>query len=143
MLPDQEEVSKSSEKSAKNAYELQRQLRSEAQRVSKPKTKYQLIRKNFCTSFDAICCRYFSLARVEKPLAEIYFFNERKKLRSRMGPRIVKNLERALCDPYIYTRDENMKLESRDCISNDLPDICITYKLFSQQGKCYRLSFNA
>jgi hypothetical protein len=47
---------------------------------------------------------------------------------------LVKNLKRALCDPYIYTKDEAMKIESADSISSELPDICISYKLFAQQG---------
>ena len=136
ILEDEEDDSSKGKdtRSAKNAFELQRQLRSEANRLSKPKTKYQLIRKDFCTAFDTVCSKYFSTARAEKPLGEIYFFNERRKIKNRMGPRIVKNLERALCDPFLHTRDDKMKLDNRESILHTLPDICITYKLFSQQG---------
>ena len=121
-------------KSAKNAFELQRQLRSESSRASKPKTKYQMLRKRFCDEFDKICSKYFYEARAKKPLAEIFFFDDRRKLRSRIAPRIVKNVQRALCEPILHTKDEKMKLEDRDSINHHLPDLSISYKLFSQQG---------
>ena len=79
-----EPESKKTSKSAKNAYELQRQLRSEALKTSKPKTKYQFVRKTFTEKFDAICKKYFPTARDGAPLSEIFFFGDSRKLKNRM-----------------------------------------------------------
>ena len=72
--------------SAKNAYELQKQLRSKAHARSKPKTKYQYLRQEFCDVLQNLCSDYFYDGRMKKPLGEIFYFDNKKLLSNRFNP---------------------------------------------------------
>ena len=71
---------------AKNAYELQKQLRSKAHARSKPKTKYQYLRQDFCDVLQNLCSDYFYAGRMKKPLSEIFYFDNKKLLSNRFNP---------------------------------------------------------
>ena len=71
---------------AKNAYELQKQLRSKAHARSKPKTKYQYLRQEFCDVLQNLCSDYFYDGRMKKPLGEIFYFDNKKLLSNRFNP---------------------------------------------------------
>ena len=71
---------------AKNAYELQKQLRSKAHARSKPKTKYQYLRQEFCDVLQNLCSDYFYAGRMKKPLSEIFYFDNKKLLSNRFNP---------------------------------------------------------
>jgi hypothetical protein len=127
------------EKKAKNAYELQKQLRSKAHARSKPKTKYQYLRQDFCDVLQNLCSDYFYAGRMKKPLSEIFYFDNKKLLSNRFNPSLTKILHRAMSNPYLYLKDEKMKGEI-DSIHDALPDISIAFKLFAQCGNMINLA---
>ena len=131
---------KTDSKKAKNAYELQKQLRSKASQRSKPKTKYQNLRNQFCDFLTTVCGDYFYVGRMAKPLGEVFHYSNRKKLKDIFNPSLTRTLQRAMVAPYGYLGDEKMKVESADSIHSDLPDISIAYKLFTQSGNMINLA---
>ena len=131
---------KTDPKKAKNAYELQKQLRSKASQRSKPKTKYQHLRNQFCDFLTTVCGDYFYVGRMAKPLGEVFHYSNRKKLKDIFNPSLTRTLQRAMVAPYGYLGDEKMKVESVDSIHSDLPDISIAYKLFTQSGNMINLA---
>jgi len=126
-------------KKAKNAYELQKQLRSKASSRSRPKTKYQHLRAQFCDFLTTVCQDYFYAGRMKKPLAELFHYSNRKKLKDMFNPSLTRTLQRAMTAPAHYLNDEKMKVEG-DSIHADLPDISIAYKLFTQSGNMINLA---
>ena len=76
---------------------------------------------------------------MRKPFGEIFFFNDRKKLKNRFSPSLTKIMEKAMNNPFLYLKDEKMRGEA-DSIHGDLPDISIAYKLFYQTGNMINIA---
>ena len=74
---------------------------------------------------------------MKKPLAELFHYSNRKKLKDMFNPSLTRTLQRAMIAPAHYLNDEKMKV---DGIHGDLPDISIAYKLFTQSGNMINLA---